>query len=584
MRVVLLLVLLAVAGCAGPRPGRPLEDWEYTDVEPSRIGAAPDRVPEGLIWRPAPRSRLVRGDGTRAMWARTHVTCEPGWRDPVVFIPKAYVGLDAYLDGKRTGVRRSYRYASGTPWYAIPIPCPARTAIVLRLESSYTQVGFPQAPVVGERAVLVESLFRRDAPRIVLAVVFLLIGLTSGLLAVGRRDRRAMIGLSIYGVGLAGWTLFHTRTKQLWQPTMELWFDVWWVSVPLISWGVVLFVEGFFGPGRRRALRWLARSLALVTAASAASLVLHDARFIAVATPIFAAGRALLVIGVVLVTVHLTRLARHGDREAGLLLMGFALAFLAVLRDVSLSLGWITGEDTWAQYGYAAFGVTLVLLVRRRVVRMQRELVAHADALERYVRERELLMRDLHDGLGGIVTNVRMLAERGVEEERSGGVLNAIAKLAGDGITELRSLISGFDGPPQTWRQVAGELRRAGALAVEAHDIRHLFTPSIDEGASPPELTTVVHLLRVHREAVTNALKHAGASRLDVALTVTPDGIELVIADDGSDAADGDVDLGVGMGRGLASMRARARVIGGELSISQNEGTTVRLEVPLGSP
>lgn len=581
MRIA-LLALLVVTGCAGSAPGRVLEDWERA-ADVSSSSAAPQEVPAGLDWQAVTDPKLlVARDDAGVIWMRARPSCERGWRDPVVFVPKTYVALDAYVHGRRRGPRHSYRYASGTPWYAFPIDCPVSAPIVFRIESRYTQIGFPEPPVVGERAALIGHLVVRDAARIVLGVSFLLVGLVAGLLSLGRRERRAMIGLATFGWGLASWTLFHTRTKQLWLPTMELWFAAWWISVPMIGFGAALFVEAFFGTGPRRLLHWLTVGMGGVTVAAALSLALHGDAFRSAATLIFITGRLLIVLGALLVVVRLGRLARTGNREAALLLAGFAFAFVAVFRDVALSLGWVEGGDTWTQYGYAIFGLTLVLLVRRRVVLLQRHLVAHADALERYLRERDLLMRDLHDGLGGIVTNMRMLAERGIDDGGSSGVLHAISKLAAEGVTELRTLIFGFDGPPQTWRQVAGELRLAGTNAVEAFGVEHHFERAIATAAPPPDLSLVVHIMRIHREAITNALKHARPSRLFVRLDVAATHLELVVADDGRGRdADTSANAGVGLAKGLRSMRSRARELGGALAIDEDEGTRIHLSVPL---
>lgn len=576
----LALAWLLVTGCAAAPPGEPLTEWERADA-PDPHAEAPEEPPEGLVWQPVESSAdLVFDVVAPALWLRAHTGCREGWRDPVAFLPKTYVGVAAYWRGRRVGPRVSYRYASGTPWYAVPVDCEADT-ITFRLTSRYTQIGFPIRPRVGERADLIASLLAPDVPRVVLAILFLLIGLGAGLLSVGSRERRALVGLSIYGLSLSSWTLFHTRTKQLWLPEMELWFSVWWVSVPLIALGAALFIEGFFGPGPRRLVRWLVVALAVTCAAAALSLLLVGDAFRTAAAPVFVAGRGLSVLGALLVVAFLGGLARRGDAEARLLLGGLTLAFVSVVRDIALSLGWVEGSDTWTQYGYAVFGLTLVLLVRRRIVTLQVQVTEYADSLDRYVRERDLLMKDLHDGLGGIVTNVRMLAERDAEEPRT-GVLEAISTLAADGINELRTLIFGFDGPPQTWSQVAAELRRAGGLALEANGIEHHFERVVDEAVPRPDLRVVVNVMRIHREALTNALKHAKPGRVEVSLRVRPDGLELRVSDDGAglDAPASNAE-GVGLGKGVASMRARAKELGGALTIESDRGVTVLLRAPL---
>jgi PAS domain S-box-containing protein len=84
------------------------------------------------------------------------------------------------------------------------------------------------------------------------------------------------------------------------------------------------------------------------------------------------------------------------------------------------------------------------------------------------------------------------------------------------------------------------------------------------------------HLFGIAQEAVTNATRHARASRLWIRLIVSAGRIELEIADDGAGISD--VSSSVGLTRGLALMTHRARAIGATLSVSRRSpvGTSVR--------
>jgi signal transduction histidine kinase len=83
----------------------------------------------------------------------------------------------------------------------------------------------------------------------------------------------------------------------------------------------------------------------------------------------------------------------------------------------------------------------------------------------------------------------------------------------------------------------------------------------------------------VAQEALHNALRHAGASCVTVALSTTPRLVVLEVSDDGHGFAP-DAPSG-GPGLGLESMRERAATAGGRLAIrSGPKGTTVRMTVP----
>jgi signal transduction histidine kinase len=90
--------------------------------------------------------------------------------------------------------------------------------------------------------------------------------------------------------------------------------------------------------------------------------------------------------------------------------------------------------------------------------------------------------------------------------------------------------------------------------------------------------------LRIAQEAITNAVKHAHAKRIDVALRREPGVVLLMIADDGIGF---DLALRANMEGhfGLRGMRTRARSIKAELQVqsSPTTGTTIKVNVPLPS-
>jgi len=95
-----------------------------------------------------------------------------------------------------------------------------------------------------------------------------------------------------------------------------------------------------------------------------------------------------------------------------------------------------------------------------------------------------------------------------------------------------------------------------------------------------PELSPQIELVvyRVTQEALTNALRHAGASQIAVSLTADEAVLTLTVTDDGGGLADAQP------GSGIQSMRERALMIGAELAVDQRAagGTKVTLRLPLG--
>jgi len=103
-------------------------------------------------------------------------------------------------------------------------------------------------------------------------------------------------------------------------------------------------------------------------------------------------------------------------------------------------------------------------------------------------------------------------------------------------------------------------------------------TAQCDDVPRLPE-SIAVQLYRIAQEAVSNAARHAKASRIEIDLSLDGPRISFVIRDDGQGIA-GDARLS---GTGLVSMSHRTRILGGELDIhsAPGSGTEIRITVPL---
>jgi len=220
--------------------------------------------------------------------------------------------------------------------------------------------------------------------------------------------------------------------------------------------------------------------------------------------------------------------------------------------------------------------------------RLEREVVAVAED------ERRRIGRELHDGLGSHLSGLSMLCQGLTRRVEQGGAVAAaelgdVARLAQEGARQARTLSHEL-APAVLDEQGLG--RALEALAATAATVSGLPVrfdgPSggyTDEGALPalPEGTTL-HLYRIAQEAVNNALKHAGPSRINVSLSVEDDALTLNIRDDGRGFA---VPPAAGAppsdGLGLHVMRYRADTIGATFSIREGPGggTAITCRLPL---
>jgi signal transduction histidine kinase len=109
--------------------------------------------------------------------------------------------------------------------------------------------------------------------------------------------------------------------------------------------------------------------------------------------------------------------------------------------------------------------------------------------------------------------------------------------------------------------RLADDVSQAG-LAVELH---------VDgEPASVPRGVDI-SAYRIVQEGLTNALKHARASRADVTVRYEPDGVWIEVRDDGKGAVSSNGN-GSGHGHGLIGIRERVKLYGGEMSAGSANG------------
>jgi two-component system sensor histidine kinase UhpB len=185
-------------------------------------------------------------------------------------------------------------------------------------------------------------------------------------------------------------------------------------------------------------------------------------------------------------------------------------------------------------------------------------------ALAAQERERLRVARELHDGVGQVLTSVMLELEEPRAREAVRASLEDVRRIA----RELRPEALDDLGLQSALRSLC--------ISVEAHGGPHVTpTLALDGLRLSPEVELVVY--RVAQESLTNVARHANATRVDLSLTAVDGGLRLIVRDDGSGLAAGSEE-----GAGITGMRERALLIGGRLTISsaQGRGTEVRLDVP----
>ncbi len=247
-------------------------------------------------------------------------------------------------------------------------------------------------------------------------------------------------------------------------------------------------------------------------------------------------------------------------------------------RWVSIVAGFLDFEGAPAVIA-TAFDIT----DRKRAEEEKLELFEGRIAEEkRHALEKESLLMDLHDGIGGITTNISILSELGknaTDMSRTKETFSTISHLSREGLDEIRGFMQSLDTRELHWRTLAAELRNQGTKMVEPHGISFNIQISLDDLDARPDSLLWINLSKIYKEALTNVMKHSKAASVFVVLRVSSDRFVLTIQDDGVGCEQCKSSSG---GRGLSNMRKRAAEVGGLLTVlSVEKGTRVSLEIPL---
>lgn len=206
--------------------------------------------------------------------------------------------------------------------------------------------------------------------------------------------------------------------------------------------------------------------------------------------------------------------------------------------------------------------------------------------------EQTRIARELHDELGGALTSLKWDLEAVVETISEAGNQSQLQELLGK---RLDAMISLAETTLNTVRRIASELRPSAldelgltqAIKWQARKFQDRTgiivecDYTLENVELGQERSTAV--FRIFQEALTNILRHAEATRVQIQMKEADGQFILTISDNGRGITDDEK-----MGRlslGLLGMRERAHLIGGEVSITSAEGrgTVVTVRAPVAS-
>lgn len=265
---------------------------------------------------------------------------------------------------------------------------------------------------------------------------------------------------------------------------------------------------------------------------------------------------------------------------------GFAIFALGL--HLGFSIGGVVGPVIGA-------GVALLIGLAYRALRNEaaereilldellrtRQQLADTEREQGALAERARLAREIHDTVAQGLSSIQMLLRAAERHAVSPGdeYLRLARETAADSLLETRQIIRELSparldgGLPDALRRLGQEQASRGSIAVDV---------AADEVDLPMSAQTA--LLRIAQGALSNAVRHAGASRLGVVLTAGDGTATLTVRDDGRgfDAATAVADSHEADSFGLQAMRERVEQLDGTLLVESapGRGTTISARLP----
>ncbi len=190
--------------------------------------------------------------------------------------------------------------------------------------------------------------------------------------------------------------------------------------------------------------------------------------------------------------------------------------------------------------------------------------------------ERRRIRRDLHDGLGPLLSGTAMTLQAAAAPSLDPPAVQELLGVAredlGQAVADIRVLVDGLRPP------ILDDLGLVAAVQAVLPELALEVAVTADGNCKNLPAAVEVAALRIVAEALANAARHSQGSSAQVELRRTQARLHLSVADNGRWVPPSSIRAGLG----LVSMRERAKELGGWLSVSSGEsGTRVRAWLPL---
>ena len=228
-----------------------------------------------------------------------------------------------------------------------------------------------------------------------------------------------------------------------------------------------------------------------------------------------------------------------------------------------------------------AVGIAIFVLIYQRKFTQQQLTYQRrmlGIAIEAQERERVRVARELHDGVGSMLSAIKLLVHRLSEERVRTDLYQSIEEALAQTIHEVRTLSRGLSSSQVQRVGLSSALRNYCHLVDDAEDIEISF---VDKNTIKSiNFRTELSLYRIAQELIHNTIRHAHALHVQVSLFTTPDSLCLEVTDDGQGFDLATAEL---QGNGLLNIRSRLHLLQGSLyqRTPSQSGSCLIVSIPI---
>lgn len=569
-----------------------IESQVATPEELPATGWSKVRLP-GHTPKPAPKPS--------SGWYRIPFTADPAVDDTwAIYIERPYSNLGVYINGVAVGesspMKRPIAVHRAPMVFRFPSALLHRGENLLEVRSyeakypaglSVTAIG-PLTQI--SPAYQFMYSFYATYKHVSIIALLVLAALFAGLWSIRRNET----AYGWFALSLVAWA---AQVELLLYP--QSWFasEAAWQHLPSAALGVFAYASAMFVNRYTGLVQPRVERAILILVLLGGAMLFIDPLYLGQRFPLYVPYvwlPLLLAITVYCLAQLVRALRRRPSSDARLLVAAAWILLVVALRDLGIETGTLGFKPLYFSYciGFVLFAVAAVQLqrfarafdaaerardeldlrVREKSAELEQNLVRVKD-LEReqaLSTERERIMQDMHDGLGGHLVQALAIAT-------SRNSLQTMEEPLRACLEELRLMVDSLEPVNGDLGNVLGTLRVRVSRRLALAGVQMRW--QVDDLPPMPDLgpRAVLDVARVVQEAITNSIKHSGGTEITVsALLDGPNEVVIRIGDNGRGMGER------GVGRGLTGMQRRAADLGGSFElVSGTSGTRVTLRLPL---